>query len=227
LKLAEYNRLHPEKLTVVQLIKKIFTFHGDVLTTPLALKRYNLSTHSNPINTVTREITSASHSYFSAGLLRPNISLTIARSNIFMAATQRWPSRREAIFLRCFHLHGRTVSQACKDWTDTGREGGMYPNPGPEKTKRNNQNGETQSSIFPYSYNISVASLLFYLKMEKAGSSETTVNTSPVTRQKTVIFIVTTFRTSNLTGIFPSTPPRSVPEPSKPRIQCELGADGL
>jgi hypothetical protein len=41
MKLAEYDRFLLEKLTVAQLIKKCFTFHGDVFATPLALRRHN------------------------------------------------------------------------------------------------------------------------------------------------------------------------------------------
>jgi hypothetical protein len=41
MKLTEYNGFILEKLTVAQLIKKFFTFHGDVFATLLALRRHN------------------------------------------------------------------------------------------------------------------------------------------------------------------------------------------
>jgi hypothetical protein len=75
-----------------------FHISWDVFTTPLALRRRNLSTHSNPIQIVAGEMTNASHSYLPAFLLRPNISLTIARS------TSSWRRRRDG--LQWNYLHG-------------------------------------------------------------------------------------------------------------------------
>jgi hypothetical protein len=120
-------------------------------------------------------MTNTSHSFLPAGLLRPNISLTIARS------TSSWRRRRDGlqynylytefrlptsatIFLWCLNLQGRTVSEAWKDdyWAGGNTRALALREPtGITRTAKSNQ------SIFPYSHNFSMASLLFYLKMEK------------------------------------------------------------